>query len=298
MSRADRPSLVRVAVTGLAMGAADVVPGFSGGTVAFVAGIYEHLVGQVRDGASALAQLVRLRPRAALASLRGLDWGFLVVLAAGIATSILTLASGVERLLAAEPVLMSAAFLGLVLGATLVAARQFRRAGPAHGALVMVAASATFVGLGATPGTVTDPDPLALAIAGAVAVSAMILPGVSGSFLLLLLGMYPVVIGAVAARDVAVLAPFGAGLVVGLGAFSTLLDELLERAHDWVLAVLLGLMVGSVRVLWPWPVGSGVGDPTLGPPEAGWVIALAVAFAAASAVVAFARLATGSARPR
>lgn len=276
--------LARAALTGVAMGAADVVPGFSGGTVALVAGVYERLLRDVRSGAAVLSLALRGRLRHALARARTIDAAFLAALGAGIAASILTLARVVEHLLATQPVVMSAVFLGLVVGATAVAVRLLRVPVPLHALLAAVAAAVTFVGLGASPGVVTDPSPLALAGAGAVAISAMVLPGISGSFLLLLLGMYPFVIGAVAARDVATLAVFGAGMVAGLAVFSTLLDWLLRRAHDLVLAVLIGIMVGSARVLWPWPVGTGVGDPGLGAPGADWPVALLAAAVAAAAV--------------
>lgn len=290
MTAARRAGPLAVFVTGLAMGAADLVPGFSGGTVALVAGIYERLIAEVRTGARVLGALVRLRPRDAWAALRSLDLVFVAALLGGIATVLLTLSRGVERLLFDEPVLVSAAFLGLALGASVAARRHLRRPRPVHAVLVAGSAVVTFVALGATPGTLESPGPLVLAASGAVAVSAMILPGISGSFLMLLIGVYPVVIAALSARDVATLAPFALGMVVGLAAFSTLLDALLRRAHDAVLAVLVGLMVGSVRVLWPWPVGSGVGDPTLGAPGADWPFALAVALAASAAVVVASRL--------
>jgi putative membrane protein len=266
------------------MGAADVVPGFSGGTVALVAGVYERLVGNVRAGAGALALVARGRPRAAWSRMRSIDGAFLAALGTGIAVSIATLARGVEHLLETQPVVMSAVFLGLVLGASGVAVRLLRVPVPLHALLGAGAAVATFVMLGSSPGVLTDPAPLVVAATGAVAVSAMLLPGVSGSFLLLLLGMYPLIIGAVADRDLAVLAVFGAGMLVGLAAFSTLLDWLLRRAHDAVLAVLIGLMLGSARVLWPWPSGSGVGDPALAAPGPDWPIVTAAGVSAAMAV--------------
>lgn len=296
MSRSGRTGAATVLVTGFAMGAADLVPGFSGGTVALVAGIYERLIGEVRTGARALGALARLRPTDAWRALRALDLLFVVALLAGVATALVTLSRGVERLLAERPVLVSATFLGLVLGASVAARRRFRRPRAVHVIGVVAAAAVTFVALGATPGTLEAPGPLVLAGAGAVAVSAMILPGVSGSFLMLLLGVYPVVIGALSARDVVTLAPFALGMVVGLAVFSTVLDALLRRAHDAVLAVLVGLMVGSVRVLWPWPVGSGVGDPSLGAPGEEWPVALALALAAGGAVVAVSRLGDGRTR--
>jgi putative membrane protein len=273
------------------MGAAELVPGFSGGTVALVAGLYARLVEQIRTGAVALVALLTLRPRAMLEALRRLDPTFLVPLLVGMALALLTLATGVEGLLAAEPIAMSSVFLGLVAGSAIVARRQFRSARPHHALVVVAAAIGTFVALGASPGVVAAPGPVTLAAAGALAVSAWILPGVSGSFLLLVLGLYPVVIGAVAARDLIVLLPFAIGMVAGLAASATALDELLVRAHDVVLAALVGLMVGSVRVLWPWPVGTGVGDPALGAPDGDVVLAGGLALVSALAVVAFSRAA-------
>jgi len=156
----------------------------------------------------------------------------------------------------------------------------------------IVAASAlvTFLVLGVSPGVLVDPSLLVLAAGGAFAVCATVLPGVSGSFMLLLLGLYAPIIAAVAARDGLTLAAVAGGIVVGLASFSTLLNWLLEHHHDRVLAVLLGLMVGSVRVLWPWPAGTGVGDPALGAPDAQVVAASLAALAALLAVVALGAL--------
>ncbi len=280
-----RPCPARVVATGLAMGAADVVPGFSGGTVALVAGIYDRLIASVSAGAGLLGAVLRGRWRDVPAAWRAVDAPFVLTLLAGIAAALLTLAGPVERLLDERPVLMSAVFLGLVLGAATIAPRRLRAPSRRHLGLGLAAAAVTAVVLGLRPVADGTPHLAFLALAGAVAVCAMILPGVSGSFLLLLLGAYEPVIAAVAARDVATLAVVGTGMVAGLAAFARVLDRLLRRHHDAVLAALIGLMVGSGRVLWPWPAGTGVGDAALGAPGEGAAAAALAAALAFTAVV-------------
>jgi putative membrane protein len=279
-------ALVGTFAIGFGMGTADIVPGFSGGTVALVTGIYERLVANIRQGARILSLGVRGRFRDAVAGLLAIEWSFIVTLLAGILTAIAVLASALSQLLRDEPVVMSALFLGLVLGASVLAARELRQPAGIHVFVGLAAAVITFAGLGASSGTVVDPPLFAFFAAAAVAICAMILPGVSGSFLLLLLGMYLPVIDAVEERDLVVLAIFGLGAVVGLASFSTLLNWLLRRWHDLVLAVLIGLMVGSVRVLWPWPAGpDGVGGTALGAPVADEVPAALAAGLGALVVV-------------
>ncbi|MEX1177366.1 MAG: DUF368 domain-containing protein [Nitriliruptor sp.] len=276
-------------VVGFAMGTADTVPGFSGGTVALVSGIYERLIANVRQGARAASLLVRGQLRETVRALGAIEWVFVVALLSGVLSAIISLASFLEGQLEAAPVRMSAIFLGLVLGATLVAVGELRAPAPRHALIGIAVAAVTFVALGARSSEAGDPSLLFLLVAGAVAICAMILPGVSGSFLLLLLGVYEYVIGAVSARDLAVLGVFAAGCVLGLAIFSTLLNWALREHHDGVLAALLGLMAGSARVLWPWPSATGVGDPTLGAPVAAdvpLVAALVVGSAIAVAVFA------------
>jgi len=282
-----RPAaLVGTFVAGGFMGAAEIVPGFSGGTVALVSGIYERLIVNIRLGARALSLLVRARPRDALRALALIDWLFIAVLSVGMFGVLFTLVGPMRTLLEERPVEMSSVFLGLVLGAAVVAARRLRTPAAWQLPVVVAAAAATFVVLGFSPGTVSDPNLLFIVVGGAVAVTAWILPGVSGSFLLLVLGLYPTVIAAAADRDLGVLAIFAIGGVLGLASFSTALNWLLARAHDAVLAVLLGFMVGSVRVLWPWPSEAGVGGSAeLGAPEGSEaLLAFALALVAFSLV--------------
>ena len=271
-------SLLRVTIVGLAMGAADVVPGFSGGTVALVGGIYERLIANVRQGAHVLSLLLRGRLDTAGRALRALEWPFVIALLTGILVAVFSLASVLSRLIEEQPVAMSAVFLGLVIAATAIATRELHGFSSATGLLILLTAVVTFVGLGVSPGTIDEPATWMYFAGGAVAICAMILPGISGSFLLLVLGLYVPVIDAVEARSFAVLLVFAGGCVVGLGAFSTLLNWLLARAHDLVLAVLLGLMLGSVRILWPWPMEAGFADAQLGAPSGNeWLLALSLA---------------------
>ncbi|GGI06402.1 DUF368 domain-containing protein [Egicoccus halophilus] len=257
-----------IGLIGFGMGSADIVPGFSGGTVALVTGIYQRLIDNVRQGAGVLSLLLRGKLPAAGRTFTSIEWGFVVSLLVGILGAIALLSATLERLLEQRPVQLSAVFLGLVLGATVLAFREIRAPSAMHALLGLAVAVATAVGLGFTAGVVAEPSVAYLFLCGSIAICAMILPGVSGSFLLVLLGVYQPVIGAVSARDPVPLLAVAAGGVVGLAAFSTLLHWLLRRHHDAVLAGLIGLMVGSARVLWPWPSATGVGDPAIGAPVA------------------------------
>ncbi len=278
-------------VGGLLMGSADIVPGVSGGTIALVFGIYERLVAEVRGGAGAIAALVRLDVRGALERAKAVNWVFVLALGAGILTAIVALASVLEHLLEDEPVLLSGLFLGLVAGSVVVAAGMLKVPQASHVGIGVVVAVVAFVGLGVKGGTIADPALPVYVAGGAVAICAMILPGISGSFILLLLGLYDAVIGAVSDRDLIVVAAVGVGAVVGLALFSTLLNWLLEHHHDVVLAALIGLMAGSMRVLWPWPAGEdGVGDTGLGAPDGDVLGVVLLAIVGAVVVLAVAAL--------
>lgn len=293
------PGAIRTLLTGAAMGTADLVPGFSGGTVALVGGIYARLIANIRAAAHVVSVVLRLRLRALPDALRALDWTFLITLLAGIVGAAFLLASTLRGLLVAQPVVMSAVFLGLVLGAALAARHQLR--GPATArtwGVVALSAVVTALALGARPDALGDPSIVLIAATAAIAVCAMILPGVSGSFLLLVLGTYEPIIAAVADRDLVVIAVAVVGAAAGLLSFSTLLNWLLRRAHDVVLAALIGLMVGSARVLWPWPSATGVGDPAIAAPDGQVLVAVAAGIVAVVAVVVLDRLLSRAGSPR
>lgn len=293
------PGAIRTLLTGAAMGTADLVPGFSGGTVALVGGIYARLIANIRAAAHVVSVVLRLRLRALPDALRALDWTFLITLLAGIVGAAFLLASTLRGLLVAQPVVMSAVFLGLVLGAALAARRQLREPATARTwGIVALSAVVTALALGARPDALGDPSLVLIAATAAIAVCAMILPGVSGSFLLLVLGTYEPIIAAVADRDLVVIAVAVVGAAAGLLSFSTLLNWLLRRAHDVVLAALIGLMVGSARVLWPWPSATGVGDPAITTPDGQVVAAVSAGVVAFIAVVVLDRLLSRAGSPR
>ena len=262
-------------IRGFLMGSADVVPGVSGGTVALVLGIYERLVHAIRTGAAALGSFARGRFREGRVHLGSVEWSFLLPLLLGIGLAVVTLAALLDRLLEEQPRNIAAVFFGLVLGSIPIAWRLVRRWDSLRIGIVAAVAVGFFAVLGLRSSEVTDPQIWMYAAAGAVAIVAMILPGISGSFILLMLGMYEAVIGAVNERDLAVLVTFGLAAVLSLAAFSTVLDRRLREHHDTVMATLIGLMIGSLRVLWPWP--DGTDTAVLGAPEQ-WGTPLLMAF--------------------
>ncbi|MDA0351881.1 MAG: DUF368 domain-containing protein [Chloroflexi bacterium] len=279
-------ALVTVA-RGFLMGAADVVPGVSGGTVALVLGFYLRLVSSVRSGSSALGRFARGDVTAGIEWLRRVEWLFLVPLLAGIGLAVISLAHLIETQLNDHPVQVAGFFLGLV-GSSIVVAWWLIERRDVTRVLVMVAVGvAVFVAMGLRGGTSEDSVSQATDVAiwayffsGAIAICAMILPGISGSLILVLLGMYGPVLDSVTNREFGFLAVFLLGATLGLALFSQLLHWALEHHYDTVMAALIGLMIGSTRVLWPWP--NGLDDTALGAPDG------AVLVTALLAVVGFA----------
>lgn len=237
---------------GLLMGGADIIPGVSGGTVALVVGIYERLVGSIGAGAAAMVALLRLDVQGVRYRLRQVHWGLLVPLMAGIGMAIVIGARFIPALMEEYPVETQALFFGLILGALVVPWRRINRRIPAHYWVAAVAAAATFVLVGLPPREVASPSLFVVFVAAAVAICAMILPGISGSYLLLIMGMYAPTLSALNARDLFYIGVFILGAAVGLGLFSRVLEHLLERHHDMTMAVLVGMMAGSLRAIWPY----------------------------------------------
>lgn len=241
-----------LAARGFAMGSADVVPGVSGGTMAFILGIYEELVSSIRT----VGRPEFLRPLFTLRwgqALQALNWPFLVAVASGILMAILSLARGLEWLLIHHPVLIWSFFFGLVLGSVLTVSLRVKRWRlPLWIALILGAVGA-YILVGLVP--VHTPNTWwFLFLSGAVAICAMILPGISGAFILVLLGKYQTVLSAVNQRDIVTLALVAAGAGVGIVSFAQLLGWLFKRYHDLTVALLTGLMLGSLRRVWPWKV--------------------------------------------
>lgn len=235
---------------GMAMGASDIVPGVSGGTMAFILGIYEELIQSIRDVAQPpfVRALLQRRWREAL---QILNWPFLTAVAGGILLAILSMASGLEWLLENQPVLLWSFFFGLVLASVVTVSKRVSNwTVPLYVALALGAAGA-FILVGLVP-VQTPTSWWFLFLSGALAICAMILPGISGAFILVLLGKYEYVLNAVNQRDILTIGLIGVGAVVGLVTFAQILGWLFKRYQNATIAVLTGLMLGSLRKVWPW----------------------------------------------
>ena len=240
---------IRIVLVGLLMGAAEVVPGVSGGTIAFVSGFYERLV----NGIARLTPFSLLElPKIGFAAWwKKYEFGFLFVLFGAMLVSILILARGVSYLLAEHPVGIWSFFFGLVLSSIFVVGRRL---------LPLSVESGLALGVGVAFGMVVvriipfeaDISGFTLFAGGCIAVCAWILPGLSGSFLLLVLGLYQTVIAAIKNFELLTLGYVGLGCVVGLMCFSRILTVLLARFYDVTVALLVGFMLGSLTKIWPW----------------------------------------------
>ncbi|CAN5459577.1 DUF368 domain-containing protein [soil metagenome] len=277
----DPRMLLGNVVRGLLMGGADVIPGVSGGTVALIVGIYERLVRSVGEASSAGFRFLRLDISGGRERLRGVEWTLVIPLGLGIITAIVIGSRIIPGLIDTYPSQVSAVFFGLILGSLAIPFRRIGRVGPTEAILIGVFAVGAFVLVGLPPREVADPPLYLVFPAAAVAICAMILPGISGAFLLLVMGLYRPTLDALSNLDIAYVLTFIAGAVVGLAAFSKILEWLLEHRHGATMAALTGLMIGSLRALWPW---LGEDRSILGPPD-GASLAVAVALAASAFAV-------------
>ena len=233
----------------MGMGAADVVPGVSGGTIAFITGIYEELINSIK-GINLKAVKLLLTGRW-LSFWKQINGNFLLAVFAGIAISVLSLAKVLEYLLENQPVLIWSFFFGLVLASSYVVSRKVIRWRYPKIVALMAGIGIAFYITSVTPTTTTDASWFVI-FSGGLASCAMILPGISGSFILLLLGKYTFALHAVNERIILDLLLLGAGAVTGLILFANLLSWLLKKYHDITIAVLVGFMIGSLNKIWPW----------------------------------------------
>ena len=239
------PGLV---LRGICMGTADVIPGVSGGTVALIMGIYDELVGTI---ASIDQRVVGALVRGRIAGvLRLINATFLIPLLFGIGLAIVSLAKLITWLLATHPQPVWGLFTGLILASALFVARQVKGWSVPQWGLTVVGVAVGYLVTTLVP-VETGTESYKFVLAGMVAVCAMILPGISGSFLLVVMGKYQQVFGAVHEREFGIIALFGVGAVIGLLGFSRLLKRLLARFHAETMAFLVGLMLGSLRKVWP-----------------------------------------------
>ena len=238
-----------ITLRGICMGAADVVPGVSGGTMAFILGIYEELIEAIRSfNFRFIKTLLSFQFKQAMDLV---SWRFLGALVLGILIAVLSLARVLAWLLENKPVLIWSFFFGLVLASVLIVGRNLERWNlPAIAWTALGTLGAYFL-VGTVP-VKTPEAPWFIFLSGAVAICAMILPGISGSFILLLLGKYAYVLGAVNERNFLILSIFAAGIVFGITSFVRLLSWLLRKHRDLTMSLLTGLMLGSLRKVWPW----------------------------------------------
>lgn len=234
---------------GAGMGAADVVPGVSGGTIAFITGIYEELLDSIRSvDAEAIKLLFRLR----LADFwRHINGTFLLVLLSGIGFSVLALSRVILYLLADHPELIWSFFFGLIVASAWVVGRKIGRWSAGVVFFGILGTAIAYYVTVATPAQ-TPEAYWFIFLSGAIAICAMILPGISGSFLLVLLAKYEFILNAVKELRMDVIAVFGAGCVVGILSFSRVLNWALKKYHNATIALLTGFMVGSLNKVWPW----------------------------------------------
>ena len=291
------------------MGGADIIPGVSGGTMALIVGIYRDLIDAISDGATVAVLTLRGRPREAWAGLKAMNWGLLLPVLGGILTAIALGSLFVPELLERFPVESRALFFGLVAASLVIPWQERRESHGWHLVVAALAAALAFVLVGLPrSGDAADPSLWRVAGTAAVAINAMILPGVSGAFLLEVFGLYRPTLDALRSLDVPYVLAFVGGAGVGIALAAKGLSYLLDRHHDLTMTVLVGLLAGSLRALWPW-VGRAehvhsdgsvefVPDPSvlLGPgPD--WPLALALALAGFAAVTVLAYLGRGRIQP-
>ena len=249
MMKHKKTAYLILMLKGMAMGAADVIPGVSGGTIAFITGIYEELIESIKSvNLKTLKLLLSGRFSAFWKSVNG---PFLLSVLLGIAISIFSLAKGLKFLLENFPIHVWSFFFGLIIASTIFVAKKINKwdlkiyvAGAAG------IAAAYFITI-LTPAE-ANTTWWFIFISGSIAICAMILPGISGSFILVLLGMYKFILEAVSNLDTGILLIFISGAAIGIVVFSNLLSWLLKRWHNITIAVLAGFMIGSLNKVWPW----------------------------------------------
>ncbi len=241
--------LLGIFLRGLAMGAADIVPGVSGGTIAFITGIYFRLLAAIDSIPSAfLRQLCRGQIREFW---QATDASFLTTLLAGILISVVMLATVISHALVQYPILLWSFFFGLIVASVWHVGREIKIPRPFLLLPLLIGVIFAWWVTTLSSGQV-NPSAVAIFGSGALAICAMILPGISGSFILVILGMYAPILAAIKNVDLSTLVLFSAGCVVGLLSIARVLTWAIHRFHDAMLALLTGFMIGALNKVWPW----------------------------------------------
>ena len=239
----------RLFFTGFSMGLADLVPGVSGGTIAFIFGIYEELLYSIKLVTGQVPKLILQRQFKKAIAL--IPFGFLLPVLTGIIIAIFGFVKVVSFLLESQPVLVWSFFFGLVLGSVYIISRRIKKWTINRIILLILGFILTFILVG-LPSFGGSSSPIAIFFTGAIAITAMILPGISGSLIMVLLGQYETIINAVSNRDYLTIIIFATGAIIGLALFVRLLTWLLKHYQFAVIATLIGIMAGSLRRVWPW----------------------------------------------
>lgn len=240
---------LRLFFTGFTMGSADIVPGVSGGTIAFIFGVYEELIDSIK---TVSGEVLRLFLKGKFTEgWSKIPFHFLIPLGLGLVTAVLTLTELLSHLLETQPVNIWSFFFGLVLASVFLVSKRIVSWDLKDVGFMLLFTIIAYTVVGSVP-LETPANPIAFVLAGAVAICAMILPGVSGSFLLIIMGKYEQILTAVVTKDFATIGFVGIGAVLGLAVFSRVLSWLFRKHHDVVVAALTGFMIGSLRKIWPW----------------------------------------------
>jgi putative membrane protein len=249
MSRKIKDYII-IGFKGMAMGAADVVPGVSGGTIAFISGIYEELLGSISN--VNLKLFNTLKKEGLKAAWKQVNGNFLLSLFLGIFISVVTLAKAIKYLLENEPILLWSFFFGLVLASIIYVAKQITKWNFISVLLLLLSSFLAYYVTTLNPLVNENSSLLFLFLAGVIAICAMILPGISGAFILVLLGAYKTILTAVDDRDLKTITTVGLGAIVGLLSFSKILKWLFSNYKNYTLAALTGFIIGSLNKIWPW----------------------------------------------
>jgi len=248
MTRSIKDYII-IATKGMGMGAADVVPGVSGGTIAFITGIYEELIESIKSvNLSSIKLLLQFKLKDFWKAVNG---NFLLSIVVGIAISVLSIAKLIKYLLEQHPILIWSFFFGLIVASAIVIAKKITEWKLRSIIAMIVGIGIAYMVTIVTPAETTDAYWF-LFLSGALAICAMILPGISGAFILLLLGKYEFILNALSSFKLDVIAVVGAGAAVGILSFSNLLSWLLKKYHNMTIALLSGFMIGSLNKVWPW----------------------------------------------
>jgi putative membrane protein len=295
MSKGRWEAFGMLVLKGMGMGAADVIPGVSGGTIAFITGIYEELVHSIKNiNFKTISTLWRQGLPAFWKEVNG---NFLLAVVGGILISVLTLARILEYLLVNHPILIWSFFFGLIIGSAIYVARAIGKWNIWTAISLVAGIAVAWVITSITPAETTEAYWF-IFLSGALAICAMILPGISGSFILLLLGKYQFILTALNEAKISVIAVLLVGALTGIVSFSHLLSWLLRKFHHLTIAILAGFMIGSLNKIWPWKItvetytdSHGITQPLLqdnvlparfvtetgGDPQVLWAALLAVA---------------------